>query len=141
MEEKTITKKDLEGMYYLTKEALLFKKELHAIERFLAGKTARLPQIDHLPFAVSADDRAAVEQTAEHLRALLADNAVRCTKQYERLLEFILGIDDSLLRQILLLRYVSCKSWQQIAFAIGEYDEQYPRKYHDRHLKKLLKPE
>ena len=39
------------------------------------------------------------------------------------------------MRLILSLRYINGLSWQQVAFSIGEYDESYPRKKHNKFLK------
>jgi len=35
---------------------------------------------------------------------------------------------------ILTYRYISGLTWQQIAFNIGEHDEQYPRRKHNKFL-------
>ncbi len=43
-------------------------------------------------------------------------------------MRFLGEVEDSQMRQILNLRYLEGMSWQRVAFAIGEYDEQYPRK-------------
>ena len=40
------------------------------------------------------------------------------------------------MRMILSLRYINGLSWLQIAFSIGEHDEQYPRKKLNRFLAK-----
>ena len=37
-------------------------------------------------------------------------------------------VEDSLIRRIIRLKYVECKTWQQIAFDIGRHDESYPRR-------------
>ena len=45
-------------------------------------------------------------------------------------------VEDSQMRIILTLRYVQGFSWQKIAYAIGEHDEQYPRRKHNAFLEK-----
>jgi hypothetical protein len=45
-------------------------------------------------------------------------------------------VEDSEIRMILTLRYTQNLSWQKVAFAIGEYDEQYPRRKHNTFLKR-----
>ena len=40
------------------------------------------------------------------------------------------------MRMILMLRYIQNLSWQKVAFAIGERDEQYLRRKHNAFLKK-----
>ena len=41
-------------------------------------------------------------------------------------------------RLIFSLRYLDGLTWQQIAFKIGEYDEQIPRRLHNQALKRML---
>ena len=40
------------------------------------------------------------------------------------------------MRMILTLRYIQGLTWQKIAYAIGEYDEQYRRRKHNAFFKK-----
>ena len=69
---------------------------------------------------------------------MLLDNAIaRCMHAYREAFEFINNISDSQLRQILRLRYLDDLTWYKVARGIGEHDEQYPRKKHDRLLKTL----
>ena len=58
----------------------------------------------------------------------------RCMDLLGALYDFIDGVEDSRMRQILTYRYVDGESWQQVAFKIGEVDEQYPRRLHNRFL-------
>ena len=60
-----------------------------------------------------------------------------CMAQLGALYDFIDGVPDSRMRQILTLRYVDGRSWQSVAFAIGEADEQFPRRLHHRFLQGL----
>ena len=47
---------------------------------------------------------------------------------------YIDSIDDSRMRQIMAGRYVDGLSWKEVAARIGERDEQYPRRLHNRFL-------
>lgn len=62
-----------------------------------------------------------------------------CMEELGRLYAFIDDIPDSRLRRIFSFRYIDGLTWRQIAFRIGEYDEQYPRRLHDRYLLKTGK--
>lgn len=55
-----------------------------------------------------------------------------------RLYAFIDDIPNARLRLIFSLRYLDGLTWQQIAFKIGEYDEQIPRRLHNQALKRML---
>ena len=56
--------------------------------------------------------------------------------EYNRLNRYICEIPDSEIRQIMSLRYINGLSWHQVAHRIGEYDESYPRRKHNRFLRK-----
>ena len=59
-------------------------------------------------------------------------------RRKEEIDDFIDGIEDSLTRRIFIHRYIEGDrrpSWQAIAFRIGEHDESYPRKKHNKYLK------
>lgn len=71
------------------------------------------------------------------LRGIMQTHIRQCMRELLQLHRFIYSITDSQIRQIFMLRYVRCMSWQQIAFEIGEYDEQYPRRKHNAYLKNL----
>ena len=55
--------------------------------------------------------------------------------------DYIAGIDDSLIRQIIRLKYIEGLTWQRVAFRIHKHDEQYPRKKLESYLKKYEKYE
>lgn len=50
---------------------------------------------------------------------------------------FISTIPDTTTREVFTLRYLKNKSWQEIAFKIGNYNESTPRKTVDRFLEKF----
>lgn len=59
------------------------------------------------------------------------------SKEAKALLEYIMGIEDSTIREIFMLRYYDgIGSWQKIAFEMGEYDESLVRRRHNAYLKK-----
>lgn len=69
--------------------------------------------------------------TGSELEALLQiyeERHVCLKKETIRIEQFINSVNDSKMRQIIILKYLEGKTWQQVAFAIGEYDEQYPRR-------------
>ena len=73
---------------------------------------------------------------AEALKERLALREARCRALEKALGDFIEGIDDSLTRRIMALRYVDGMTWQCVAAHIGERDEQYPRRLHNRYLRR-----
>ena len=68
------------------------------------------------------------------LRQRLAARRVTCMEQLGALYAFVDDIEDSLMRQIMAFRYVDGLTWKEVAVRIGERDEQYPRRLHNRCL-------
>ena len=55
------------------------------------------------------------------------------------IMEYIMSIDDSLIRQIIKLRCIDLKSWTKIASAVGGYNtSDSVRKCYDRYIDKNL---
>ena len=63
-----------------------------------------------------------------------------CMAQLEALCAFIDQIDDSRMRQIMVGRYIDGITWKEVAARIGERDEQYPRRLHNRFLARFDLP-
>ncbi len=71
-----------------------------------------------------------------YLTDLIAQNMKRCICALLRLQAFVNTIEDSELRIIFYERYIKGKSWLSIAFQLGYYDEQVPRRKHDRYIER-----
>ena len=81
--------------------------------------------------------RLAGKRDAE-LEELAANTELRCRAKLIGIERFIYDIDDSLLRQVFELRYVSGLSWAGVAAGVGGYySEDYLRIMHERYLKKI----
>lgn len=59
------------------------------------------------------------------------------TKEVEDMLRQIGNISDSRLRQVLRYRFIDGRTWRDVAYKIGEYDEQIPRKVVSRYIARL----
>lgn len=77
--------------------------------------------------------RAAAE--LDDVRSRMDARRLDCMAELGRLYAFIDDIPDSRLRRIFAFRYIDGLSWQQVAFKIGEHDEQYPRRLHNRYVR------
>ena len=71
----------------------------------------------------------------EDARSRMESRRCACMEELGRLYAFIDDIPDSRLRRIFSFRYLEGLTWLQIAFRIGECDEQVPRRAHDRYVK------
>lgn len=117
--------------------------------RYLKGEVILLSQrIERLEAEITGNarcrwrGRAALEHGAQlvALRDTLAARRATCMAQLGALHRYIDGIDDSRMRQIMAGRYVDGLSWKEVAARIGERDEQYPRRLHNRFLMKSALP-
>lgn len=72
-------------------------------------------------------------QLAE-LERLIERHTLECISLVLEGQRFIMNIHSAEMRIIMTERYIRCKSWQQVANAIGEHDEQIPRMRHNRFI-------
>lgn len=127
-----MTKKELSQLYWLNREIEEEKRKLAELEVTAADATAK---ITGLPHVTGAHDKVGDLAILIAEQRDLIDLKVRQSViEYNRLNRYIAGVEDAQMRMILSLRYVNGLSWQQVAFAIGETDEQYPRRKHNKFL-------
>ena len=113
------------------------KSELKADRRRLRELTGVTGSITGLPCCISVKEVDCFEAELTALREQINFNVRRCLYEIARATEFINSIGDSQLRQIFTYRYICGSSWQQVAWKIGEADEQYPRRKHNEYLAKI----
>ena len=105
-----ITKERLEALPALRREITRLKERLKRLEA----------QVSESPRYA-----AALAETRATLESLL----VQAQVESAAVLSYIRGIGDVTTREIFMLRYYDgVRTWQEVAFAIGEYDESYVRK-------------
>ena len=127
-----LSKKELSQLYYLNREIEHLQTRINELETIA---TSCASSITGMPHASGINDKIG-KYAAEiaDLKNLLSLNLQKCFYELNRLNRFINSVEDSEMRQILTYRYISGLTWQQIAFSIGEYDEQYPRRKHNKFL-------
>ncbi len=110
-----MTRKDLERVYYLKRELLMWQKR-H--EELLADMSQDSVQSDGLPHSVTNK----ITRPTENKAVLLADHAELIREHMQKIglaiLEvesFIATIEDPLIRQIVENRCVKCMSWREVA--------------------------
>ena len=129
-----MNKKELSQLYYLNREIEEQQRRLDELECLATSCTSR---ITGMPRSKGLFDKLAT-YTAEiaDVKGLIDLNIKKCFYELNRLNRYINGVGNSQMRMILSLRYINGMTWQQIAFSIGEHDEQYPRRKHNEFLKK-----
>ena len=133
MEKRGITKRELSQLYYLSREIKRDKRRLKELEALAEGTTQHLTGMPIAPGFGDKTARYAIE--IMELKEIVECNLRRYMIEYNRLMRFISEVEDSQMRQILTLRYVNGMTWQRIAIEIGETDESYPRRKHNKFLK------
>ena len=128
-----MTKKELSQLYYLNCEIEEQQRrfaELEAIATSCTANITGLPKTDGI-----ADKIAKYAIEIADLKGLLDLNLKKCFYELNRLNRYIQSVEESQMRLILSLRYINGLTWLQIAFSIGETDESYPRRKHNKFLK------
>lgn len=129
-----MTKKELSQLYWLNREIEADKRKLEELQSAAVSATAKITGLPHVTGV--RDKVGEIAVLIEEQRSLIELKKKRTVIEYNRLMRYINSVDDSLMRQILTLRHVDGLSWQQVAFAIGENDESYPRRKHNEFLRK-----
>lgn len=112
-----MTVKEMSQLYYLNREIEHLQRQLEELECLAEGTTQ---VITGMPHGSGTSDKVGryVVQIAD-LRSMIDNRKARCWDELRRLNAYIDGVEDSLTRQILTLRYVNGMSWQQVADSVG----------------------
>lgn len=150
-----MTKQELSQLFYLNREIEQLEKQLDDLNRALdkadkktfdsvKGSTPSFPYILHsIKLEGYSEDTSSPDMIkVMRLKAEMADiakliqiNKEKCVYEYNRLCRYISEVEDSQIRQILMLRYINGLSWHKVAVKIGAFDESVPRKKHNIFLK------
>ena len=127
-----MTLKQLDQIYYLTKEKRMWEDRLRELPDITA---VRYDNIGASNSGVSSPVQQIVEQR-EKIQEIISAKLVEISFVEREILEYIWSIDDSLMRQIMTHRHIELKSWLQVANAIGgKNTADSVRMAHDRFLK------
>ena len=131
-----MTKKEMSQLRHLKYEARELMDRRKELE---SSATSCATRIDDRPKTKELADKVGnyAIQIAD-LREELYDKLYQLYREYVRLNRCIANVKDSQMRVILALRYIKGFTWQKIAYAIGEHDEQYPRRKHNSFLEKHI---
>ena len=127
-----MTIKQLDQIYYLTKEKQMWEDRLRELPDITA---VRYDSIGVSNSGVSSPVQQIAEQR-EKIREIISAKLVEISFVEREILEYICSIDDSLMRQIMTHRHIELKSWLQVANTIGGNNTaDSVRMMHDRYLK------
>ena len=128
-----MTREELKQIYYINKEIKMWQRELDRLQcKSLIGSQ----NLDGLPRGNSTSDKTAdLAVEREEVETIIEGKLAEIQIQRKRTMDYINGIEDSLLRQIMYLYNVSCMSWIQVARELNITEGCAKMTYH-RHFKK-----
>lgn len=127
-----MTIKELSQLYYLNRE---IEREQLRIRELEDAATNTAAKITGLPHTGSISNNTAIAAQIADCRTIVEAKQRAAVAEYNRLMRYIAGIDDSLMRQILTLRYINGFTWNQVADSIG-ITENSAKQAHSRFLRK-----
>jgi hypothetical protein len=129
----TTTKEELKQIYYINQEIKMWQKEL---ERLQCKSLVKGQEITGMPFVTGTSDKVGdLVSTMADIEAIIRGLLAKLQIERRKIMEYINSVDDSLLRQIIFLRNVSCMSWNQIANELGS-NENCVKQIYSRHFRK-----
>lgn len=125
-----ITKKELGQVYYLTREIRMYEQELKELE-----PEAKSAQITGMPAAKTNVPKRPTEEKAidlGELATIIELLKFQCEEKKKEIYQMIQSVEDSQLRQIIVLRCIKLLSWKDVAKELGgpNNPEQCRQMYH-----------
>lgn len=111
-----MTTRELSRLYWLNREIAVEKNRLAELEAAATGITQK---INGLPHVTGISDKTAMAAEIADAKAIIEAKTMMAVVEYNRLNRYIASVDDSLVRQIMMLRFVSGLPWNQVADSIG----------------------
>lgn len=111
-----MTRKELSQVYYINREIEMWQRKLGELREIeLPGQ-----EMDGMPRGQKKSDPTGVRaieaaNIEEIINGLLAELQIKRKEIYE----YISGLDDSLMRQIVMYRCISLCTWEEVAVYVG----------------------
>lgn len=114
-----MTRQELSQVYYLKKELKMWEDKLQTLREKSLTKSK---EITDMPFANTGETSDEVFQIVSQIMELQADIEVfrlNIEKKISEIEQYIMTLDDSLMRQIIEYRCCQLKSWRDVSALIG----------------------
>ena len=111
-----MTIRDLSQLLYLRKEIIVEQKQLEKLEKSVEFQELSLPDVPNLCLKPTDDE---ILNHMEHCKHQIELCMKRSIQEYKKLIVYISKIDDSMIRQIIFLRFIQGLTWVQVASEIG----------------------
>lgn len=112
-----MTKDELEHLSDLNIELNRDLERLRELQSAVAGHTSSISGLPHI--GILQDNIGLYLAMIDELKKVIMKRVLSSILEYAKLNAFVNDIDDPLLRQIILYRYVDRLQWRQIAARIG----------------------
>ena len=109
-----MTKKELNEIYYINREIEMWQRKLEDLHGLQS------PKLDGMPKSAELGDTTggkAIE--AVQIRAIIEGLLIELQMKRKRIYDFISGLDDSFMRQVIMYRCLSLCTWEEVAAYIG----------------------
>lgn len=122
-----MTRNELKQIYHLSREIRMWREELDKVQAEILSSS----KLTGMPRKKGASDRVGeLASTLADIERIIDGKLTEIQLQRKRIVEYIDGLEDSLLRQIVFYRCVSLMGWHQVAETIGgECTAESVRKY------------
>ena len=119
----SVDKKQLKQLRYLKKEIDILKKQIENLDYTMTtvsvkGSNPDFPY-EERNFKITGIDYETYNKKLNRLQKKLSRRVKELIDLVEETYEYIDNIDDSLIRQIISLRYINGLTWEQVAAHIG----------------------
>ena len=135
-----MTRKELEQVYYLRKEVDMWRRKLNEYHADIALAPRTM---DGMPYSKTNKITSPTEDKAIRIadaNKIIAGKLKEIELTIADIEQFIITIDDSIIRQIVNYRCCKLQSWKKIAQQIGEgYTEDSVRQMYHRFVRHLPK--
>ena len=120
----------LNKLYWLKVDIERLTKEIAKIEQEIASlPTISSPQITGMPHGTDVNNpiekyylkKSELEDKLKQRRDLLEDKMIKCVDEKNRLENILEQVEDPVIKEMAVMRFVDCKSWEEIGEATN-YD-------------------
>ena len=111
-----MTLHDFSKLLYLRKEIIVEQKHLEELEKAIVMQQITLPDLPDICLQSSDSE---IQAESERCKQLIERCMKKSIHEYKKLILYILNIKDSMIRQIMFLRFIQGHTWVQVAAEIG----------------------
>ena len=111
-----MTLHDLSQLLYLRKEIAVEQRRLEELEKAAEIQQVSLPNVPDI--CLQSMDSEILQEIGQ-CKQLIEQCMKRSIQEYKKLILYISNIDDSMIRQIIFLRFIQGYTWVQVASEIG----------------------